>query len=91
MIGATCRREGQVRLVGGSTSNEGRVEICIQGVWGSICRNSWGTAESAIVCEQLGFQSESKSISELNPLTGSDALLNYHFMAKTVNTVEPIS
>ena len=60
IIGETCREEGQVRLAGGSIPNEGRVEICIQGVWGSICRNSWDDAESAIVCEQLGFQSESK-------------------------------
>ena len=65
LLGETCRGEGQVRLVNGSIPNEGRVEICIQGVWGSICRTSWGSSESAIVCEQLGFQSESKFILSL--------------------------
>ena len=34
----------------------------MQGVWGSICRSSWDNSESAIVCEYLGFQSESKFI-----------------------------
>ena len=50
-----------MRLVGGATSNEGRVEICINQVWGTVCYatsyyNRWDTSEGRVVCRQLGHQ-----------------------------------
>ena len=51
---------GDVRLVGGNSVSEGRVEICYNGVWGSICYYGWTNIDAAIVCRQLGFQKESK-------------------------------
>ena len=48
---------GDVRLVGGSTDNEGNVQICYYNAWGSICDDSWGRSDSNVVCRQLGFQS----------------------------------
>lgn len=49
---------GEVRLVDGTTHAEGRVEVCYDGVWGSVCdsSNSWGYNEASVVCLQLGFQ-----------------------------------
>ena len=47
---------GDVRLVGGSTDNEGNVQICYNNAWGSICDDSWGRADSNVVCRQHGFQ-----------------------------------
>ena len=46
---------GAVRLVGGRSSNEGRVEICINGVWGTVCHSSWSSSDARVVCRQLGF------------------------------------
>ena len=47
--------EGSIRLVGGSSNYEGRVEVCSSGVWGTICNQHWNNIEAAVVCRQLGF------------------------------------
>ena len=55
---------GEVRLVGGNSSSEGREEMCYRGVWGSICYHRWYNIDAAVVCRQLGFQGESKNIAK---------------------------
>ena len=50
---------GDVRLENGTTPYEGRVEICYDGVWGSVCDSSWNDQDAAIVCLQLGYQGAS--------------------------------
>ena len=43
-----------IRIVDGIIENEGRVELCVDGVWGSICDNGWDATDAHIVCTQLG-------------------------------------
>lgn len=50
----TCNN-GDVRLFGGSTQYEGTVEVCLGGVWGSICYPGWGSNDAKVVCSQLGY------------------------------------
>ena len=52
---STMCDDGDVRLVGGVTENEGRVEICYENHWGTICDDRWDTNEATVVCRQLGY------------------------------------
>lgn len=52
--------EGDVRLVGGTINGttehiEGRVDVCIGGVWGTVTDDGWNSREGRVVCRQLGF------------------------------------
>ena len=49
---------GNVRLVGGHTAMEGRVEFCSYGYWAVACDYYWDTNETDAVCKQLGLPTD---------------------------------
>lgn len=54
-------REGDVRLAGGiSSSLQGRVEVCYDKVWGTVCVSSWSSKDAEVVCRQLGYETLGK-------------------------------
>ena len=52
-IVSTLCSHGDIRLVGGYTDYEGRVEVCINGYWGHVCSSGWDSTWALVVCKQL--------------------------------------
>ena len=51
-----CTIEGDIHLIGGANNYEGRVEVCHDGEWRTVCDSSyWGVREGTVACQQLGY------------------------------------
>lgn len=48
--------DGDVRLVNSTRANAGRVEVCHDNHYGTVCEDDWSTEDANVVCGQLGFE-----------------------------------
>ena len=69
-VGVFCREEsyrvcetGAVRLVGNAIGDtEGRLEVCINDQWGTVCDDSWDTRGANLMCQLLNYTGENRSV-----------------------------
>ena len=48
---------GTMRLVGGTSDREGRLEVYHDGVWGTVCDDVFNNVAARVACNSLGFGS----------------------------------
>ena len=49
--------DGDIRLMDGAKPNEGRVEFCANGVWGTVCDDNWDNIDASVACNELRLPS----------------------------------
>ena len=75
---ATVGRDtGVIRLVGGNSVREGRIEMFNGQNWGTVCDDYWNSNNAGVVCRQLGFGSPTEvSTRRFGPGSGIIGLSN---------------
>ena len=57
---------GAVRLVDDSSVDSGRLEICLNNAWGTVCSDDFDTSDASVACGTLeGFTGSGKQVTIL--------------------------
>ena len=60
-----------MRLIGGSSYREGRVEVFYNGAWGTVCDDDWDLIDAHAICRSMGFGDASEATTDASFGQGS--------------------
>ena len=75
---STCTH-GEVRLIGRRKPSKGRMEVCVNGLWRTVCDSYLDTVAAQVVCRQLGYTTNIGNWSTL--ITIATLQSNLHLVA----------
>ncbi|XP_036093051.1 scavenger receptor cysteine-rich type 1 protein M130 isoform X2 [Rousettus aegyptiacus] len=76
--GSSGGTEKELRLMAGENECTGRVEVKVQGEWGTVCNNGWDMDEVSVICRQLGCPTVIKATGWNNFSAGSGRIWMDH-------------
>lgn len=50
-----CNSDKNIRLEEGSSCMTGRLEVCVDGQWKTMCSQRFNSTDATVVCRELGF------------------------------------
>ena len=52
--------DGSIHIIPSNARSaiKGRVEVCFNGIWGTICSLNWDDQDASVACKQLGYSAE---------------------------------
>lgn len=56
---------GDARITGHSSNLIGRVEVCVNRTWGTVCEQGWSDPAAAVLCRQMGHSSNGMILTSL--------------------------
>ena len=71
----SCGTDGSVRLVGGASNSEGRVEVYYNLTWGTVCDDGWDITDANVVCKQLNYRRAASALGEAYFGAGSGPII----------------
>ena len=73
---------GTVQLVGGVTPYGGRLQICNNGKWATVCSTNFGSVSASVICKQLLGENASKFIFQIKIMIYETEMVSHNIIIR---------